>query len=1056
MSSYYYPNMNMPMNLSKDIKSQFNNSGFFIIRFPKKSVSHLYNWQGDKTKLRATLKLWLAEPEVREALYIASPSLIERISYWIKDPDNKKGKKIEQTLTKYFIRMHSRCTPFGTFCGVTLGTIYSSNNLALEKLTYKRTSRLDMLIPFQLKKKIWRNKELFKQMELTVNSTIYQLNDKIRYIESDSNASEQLYQLSSISSNEYIECVLNICNVKAKVTHIIEAIHKIDEELTEPEIEQFLWDLVEAGVLEITMPMSITNSGSSAGVIEYCQNHGLKNEAAILSQCQHLLTDLDKKLGQDEAIYKNISQSLTDLPIEINQNRSIQTDLWYETSGIQISQDFVSQLLIDVSDLAKLTVFIDERLSDFKTKFIDKYESHAVPLLEVLDDESGIGFSVHPSINTPILNGVAINSSIVKPQYSWTELDGFILEKISQASTETEIVITKADVKGLSKTQHQQIPPSYYLSGSLIKEKCIKTDREEFTFELQGLGGPSAANTLGRFCHLDENLLSKTKSELLFEQGLFPSAILAEIVHFPEGKVGNVIARPQLRDFEIPFLADASVEKENQIALKDLQVFIQNDRVVLWSIKHNKEVIPRLSCAHNTRDNTLGIYNFLASLQNQNMALPFFSLPNPTHNLSYIPRIRLGKLILSPRLWRIPLMEVKSLINDFSFKKSNDFREKYNLPKQVVFKEYDQKLLIDLNNILSLSALLSSVKYKDNNPLYKVTVEEALQTENREALTHDLEPFFNEVIIPLRNPEYKHPRFHYPSMLSTPEYQTKFLNGDQWLSCKIYCGQLIAEEILVNSLTPWINKKLNSNKLANFFFLRFADPEFHIRLRLQVSHSSLVSDIQNELSVLLNNLFKEKQVSDVNWISYTRETERYGGKDAMLLSEQVFTTDSNATLALLTTELPDDLLWKVAIVGCDLLLKDFKLSLKSTLNVFENLRSAYGREFNEDINTRLSLGKKYRDEKESLYQLLEEDSDDDLRQKIANIFKVRSKALTPTIKNFYLLKNKKAITCPIERIIASFLHMHTNRLLKGDGRKQELCIYDFLLKYYKQQMYQVP
>ncbi|GAA0304462.1 hypothetical protein GCM10009128_24770 [Psychrosphaera haliotis] len=1009
----------------------------------------MYKWQGDKVTLRATLKMWLCEPEVKEALFIASPSLVNRLDCWLSDPESKKGKKIEQSLTKYFIRMHSRCTPFGTFSGVATGEVTNRNSLALKELSYRRKSRLDMLIPFQLKKKVWRDKQNFLKMDLTANSTIYQLDDKLRYIESQSRATAQLYSLASINNNEYIEYVLELCSNEAQVCKIIEKLKEFDPELIEPEIEQFLWELVEEDVLEISMPLALTDAGNIDGVIDYCQKHGLVKETAILKQCERYIGELDKHLGQDKVIYEQISKLLTELPIDINENTSIQTDLWYETTGVQISQTAISKLLNDVSDLAKLSLVKNQMLNDFKEKFVARYECHAIPLLEALDDESGIGFARSSSINSPILHGIAFNHSSIDNQYTNSKFDDFLSEKIYQSSSLEEISITRSDVKALAIDKEQQIPPSFYLSGSLLYDNINKAEGGNFSFELKGLGGPSAANVLGRFCHLDNNLLAKTRAELSFEQSMFPSAILAEIVHFPEGKIGNVIARPKLRDFEIPFLADSSVSDDNQIPLKDLHVFVQNDRVVLWSTKHNKEVIPRLSCAHNTRDNSLGIYTFLASLQSQNGELPHFKLPYSAQNLSYIPRIRLGNLILSPRTWHIPIEELKALVSEFSIEKSHAFQKRLSLPKFIIFKDYDQKLLIDLDNILSVSALLSSVNREAKNAGSKISLEENLQNESQAVLTRDSEAFVNEIILPMRNPAYQHTTVHYPSITLTNDYQAKFMNGDQWLCCKIYCGQLIAEEILVNNLSPWINKKFESGQLENFFFLRFADPERHIRLRLNVKHVDLTSSLLEELNHILKKLFKEKKISDVNWISYTRETERYGGRESMVLAERIFTADSLAVLSILEKGLPDDLMWKVSILGCNEILEDFNLSIESILMILGNLRSAYGEEFNEDTNTRLSLGKKYRDEKESLYQLLEGETNDELHQDIIDVFAARSKVVSHTIHEITLLNQRNSMTCSVERVVASFLHMHTNRLLKGNGRQQELCIYDFLLKYYK-------
>ena len=64
---------------------------------------------------------------------------------------------------------------------------------------------------------------------------------------------------------------------------------------------------------------------------------------------------------------------------------------------------------------------------------------------------------------------------------------------------------------------------------------------------LHHVGGPSGANLLGRFCHADPDLLANVAEHLREEEALDPDAIFAEVVHLPEGRLGNVLLRPVLR-----------------------------------------------------------------------------------------------------------------------------------------------------------------------------------------------------------------------------------------------------------------------------------------------------------------------------------------------------------------------------------------------------------------------------------------------------------------------------------------------------------------------------
>src|SRR6185295_7783108 len=92
-------------------------------------------------------------------------------------------------------------------------------------------------------------------------------------------------------------------------------------------------------------------------------------------------------------------------------------------------------------------------------------------------------------------------------------------------------------------------------------------------------------------------------------------AVFAEIVHLPEGRIGNIAARPVLRAYEIPYLGCSGAALDRQIPVTDLRVAVRGGRVRLRSERLGREVIPRLTCAHNFSRRSLGLYRFLCALQ---------------------------------------------------------------------------------------------------------------------------------------------------------------------------------------------------------------------------------------------------------------------------------------------------------------------------------------------------------------------------------------------------------------------------------------------------------
>src|SRR5262245_13709992 len=134
-------------------------AGFFVLRAPLLAADTLRRWgeagvpaEGEdplvaRERARSLLREVIERPEVREAIYVASPSLSERLGKWIADPETKAGAKVEAALVRYFARMCSRPTPYGLFAGFSVGEIAARTELVLGGACFtaglQRNIRLD-------------------------------------------------------------------------------------------------------------------------------------------------------------------------------------------------------------------------------------------------------------------------------------------------------------------------------------------------------------------------------------------------------------------------------------------------------------------------------------------------------------------------------------------------------------------------------------------------------------------------------------------------------------------------------------------------------------------------------------------------------------------------------------------------------------------------------------------------------------------------------------------------------------------------------------------------
>src|SRR6185436_2282568 len=55
----------------------------------------------DRAQLRMRLREIVARPDVREAIFLASPGLESCLSAWERDPESRRGQRIERALFSY-------------------------------------------------------------------------------------------------------------------------------------------------------------------------------------------------------------------------------------------------------------------------------------------------------------------------------------------------------------------------------------------------------------------------------------------------------------------------------------------------------------------------------------------------------------------------------------------------------------------------------------------------------------------------------------------------------------------------------------------------------------------------------------------------------------------------------------------------------------------------------------------------------------------------------------------------------------------------------------------
>jgi thiopeptide-type bacteriocin biosynthesis protein len=1076
-----------PKNDSKTPKLE--PTGFFVLRTPLLPADELRAWSegltapaaacsraraaalaADRARLRERLRAWVARPEVREALFVASPSLEESLPAWLSDPEGEKGQKTERALVRYFARMTTRPTPFGLFAGCSIGKLSTATRLRVGALDgYRKHTRLDGDYLAELTRVLAQDPAVRATLTFRPTSSLYRAGGRLRYVSGVMKQPRtREYELVAVDPTEYLEATLARAADGAKLDALAEAL--VQGDVTRAEADEFVATLVDSQMLVPDLEPLVTGPEPIHDLIAQLEAaEATRAAAATLAGARDTLARLDAEpLGVAPDRYRAVQTQLGALPAKIELNRLFQVDLTKPAPEATLGGPLLDELIGVVTRLHKLGgTATGAALSRFREQFAVRYEGQQVPLMEAIDEEVGVGFGGSAEA-APLLEGLAFPSPGGGDSLPWGALEQLLISKLDFAlrTGATEVTLEEAELNKLAVKEPAPLPGSLAVMATVAASSEEALDKGDFLVWLHGASGPSGANMLGRFCHGDEQLTAHVLAHLRGEEAQRPDAIFAELVHLPEGRVGNILLRPVVRGYEIPYLGRSGAPRDKQLPIDDLMVSVTGTRVVLRSRRLDKEIIPRLTTAHAfSNPRNLGVYRFLTALQSQGQASPYLGWGG-LERAPFLPRLRMGRVVLALARWIVdgdalkPLSKAKTASE--RYERVQELRRQRHLPRHIAVSDGDNVLPIDLDNTLAVDTFVQLVGKRGGATLTELFEPERLCAHGPD---NGGGRFAHEIVLPLlctpsavqvdtATAAAAPPRV---SMVSDVARLPRVLPpGSEWLYAKLYTGTATADLVLVDLLTPVVREALASGAADRWFFIRYGDPDWHVRVRFHGEPARLRGEVLPALEAAAQRGIDGERLRKMQVDTYEREIERYGGDEGMLLSEEIFCADADAVLAIvneLDSDEGADARWRLTLRGMDMLLDDLGLSLDDKHRLAKEYRKAYGREFGAEGLLARQLGEKFRKERASLQGLLDAARDDESPLKLGfDILKQRSERIAKVAERLRALAAAGRLTQPVAELGKSYLHMHANRLLRGAARMQELVLYDFLERLYEGQL----
>jgi thiopeptide-type bacteriocin biosynthesis protein len=580
-------------------------------------------------------------------------------------------------------------------------------------------------------------------------------------------------------------------------------------------------------------------------------------------------------------------------------------------------------------------------------------------------------------------------------------------------------------------------PLSFELSLFLAARSAAALDAGDFQVIVgPNLGASAAGRNLGRFADLlgaEANVALRrvVSAESPHARG----RPFAELVYLPARmRSANVAIRPPIRDYEIALGTTPGVEPTRIIPLGELVVGVKDARFyVRWPMM-NTEV---LVCAGHMLNplHAPPIARFLDEVaRDGRVQLGPFDW-GPAAGFAFLPRVQYGRIVLALAEWRIDSTARADELPAEPRRAFHDalptWRARWSVPRHVYLAIGDNRLLLDLEQPAQADQLREELRgLADGQSLL---VQEALPGPQDAWLPGPEGRYMTELVVPIAlRPDLAGDEGVEIASRAGGNRATRADSrlrppGSDWLFLKLYCPTSLEEELIAGPVRNFSAFVTAAGLAISWFFVRYADPDPHLRLRFSGNPDVLLGRLLPEACSWARDLIANGACVRFAIDTYDRELERYGGVEATSVAETIFAADSIAVAELMwLSRGQPPALDRTALVV--LTIDD----LLASLGLSESERLSW---YRERISLSRADGLEYRDRKQALRRLLGSPNPfagDPRRDTIAQILADRRQALAPCADRLDMLAQRGELGQSAAWLFRSYVHMHSNRLL-GNG-----------------------
>ncbi|MEU0009402.1 lantibiotic dehydratase [Streptomyces sp. NPDC006314] len=854
-----------------------------------------------RSKLTDLLQAMSSDALFREAVHVSSPRLgrVLEEAFAGRQMDARKAERSALSALRYFLRMSHRPTPFGIMAGVALGHV-GQHTRARIGISHRKHVRADAGWIADVMTQALDDRPTRNRLVVVWNNLCTVRGDRLVVpytTRTGSQAGSRRSKEISIRYTSAVATVMDAARQRIGYRQLIEVLCAEHPQASEDTADEMLHSLLKSEVLLTEFHTGHTSDDLLGRLIDLLAGA----QAPYARELREVAEALERYSRSAPAAGSDAREQA------IRSMRTVHADM---VNPLQVDMKFDAEVVIGrtVADEAEKAATALWRMSprsryahlrDYFTAFMEHYgPDTAVPILELLDPHAGIGAPetyAWPATGPASDQGDAPLTAIGRTRRS------VLADLLQDCLVNGHRVLELDDelVDRLSYPADEDASQSLDLCVQVLASSIADVDEGKFRLVLSPVAGSAqAGSVMGRFADMLDGTAALRR--LLVDEATSDDTIVADLYFQPvEARLRNVTRVPRITRRSIPVGTFPRDDDGTALDLADLAVEVHRERLrLVWGPNRTPVtvVVPHMLNLPMAAPNAARLIAELSA----DSAQPWRNWNwGVLESFPYLPRVMYGRTILHPARW-LPsdaMRDGKRSWCDW-LDELRTWQARRNVPHRVRVVVSDRYLDLDLRELLHCKLLRSELtKHLDAQVFESCVAEGDFDWIGGHA---------NELVIPLKRngnafaaPNTRIRRTAEAAPVLLRHGTSTVQPGGEWLYLKVYAVAGTHDRILAVDL-PRLLASCQA-KVDRWFYIRYADPEPHLRIRLHGKPNTIRAQVTAAVHEWSSDLVARRLARSTSMEAYRPELARYGGAALMTTAEKFFHADSEIVVSQLQT-----------------------------------------------------------------------------------------------------------------------------------------------------------